>query len=120
IWGRGASDCKCGIAAAAMAVRALCQLRGRLRGAITFLSVVEEECNGGGAGALAACERGIRGDFGLCADGSGPELGRGYSGVISVRIRVQGVSGHASRPDGVSAIEKALVIKEAIDGFKRQ
>lgn len=120
IWGRGASDCKGGIAAAAMAVRALAELRGRLRGAVTFLSVVEEECNGSGAGALAACERGIRGDFALCADGSGPEIGRGYSGVLTVRLRVEGVSGHAARPDGVSAIEKALVVKGAIDRFKQE
>lgn len=120
IWGRGASDCKGGIAAAAMAVRALADVRGRLRGAVTFLSVVEEECNGSGAGALAACERGIKADFALCADGSGPAIGRGYSGVLTVRIRVEGVSGHASRPDGVSAIEKALVVKEAIDRFKRE
>jgi acetylornithine deacetylase len=32
---------------------------------------------------------------------------------------VTGVSGHAARPDGVSAVEKALVVKEAIDAFKR-
>jgi acetylornithine deacetylase len=120
IWGRGASDCKGGIAAAVMAVRALAQFRSRLRGAVTFLSVVEEECNGSGAGALSACERGLRGDFGLCADGDGPEIGRGYSGVITVRIRARGVAGHASRPDGVSAIEKALLVKEAIDRFKRE
>ena len=37
-----------------VAVKALAQHRSRLKGAVTFLSVVEEECNGSGAGALAA------------------------------------------------------------------
>ncbi|MBM3458159.1 MAG: M20/M25/M40 family metallo-hydrolase [Armatimonadetes bacterium] len=120
IYGRGSSDCKGGIAAAAMAVRAVWEFRSQLHGSITFLSVVEEECNGSGAGALAACERGIRADFALCADGSGPEIGRGYSGVTTVHVDVVGVPGHASRPDGVSAIEKALVVKEGIDQLKRE
>ncbi|MDH7571050.1 MAG: M20/M25/M40 family metallo-hydrolase, partial [Armatimonadota bacterium] len=48
-----------------------------------------------------------------------PGITRGYSGVLTVELRVSGVSGHAARPDGVSAIEKALVVKEALDQFKR-
>ena len=50
---------------------------------------------------------------------TGPFVTRGYSGVLTVEITVPGVSGHAARPDGVSAREKALVVKEALDAFKR-
>lgn len=121
IWGRGTSDCKGGIAAAAMALAAVAEHRSRLRGAVTFLSVVEEECNGSGAGALAACARGYGcgAAEAVCADGD-TGLGRGYSGVLTVSIRVTGRAGHASGTDGVSAIEKALVLKEALDAFKRE
>jgi acetylornithine deacetylase len=120
IWGRGSSDCKGGIAATIMALQTLTEFRGQLRGSVVFQSVVEEECNGGGAGSLACCARGLEADFALITDGSGPMIGRGYSGVLTVDIHVTGVSGHAARPDGVSAIEKALVIKQALDRFKRE
>ena len=118
IWGRGSSDCKGGIAATIMALKALTEFRDGLSGSVVFQSVVEEECNGGGAGSLACCARGLEADFALVTDGTGPMIGRGYSGVLTVDIQVTGVSGHAARPDGISAIEKALVIKQALDRFK--
>ncbi len=120
IWGRGSSDCKGGIAATLTALRVLHEMRGRLRGSVLFQSVADEECNGGGAGAIACCLRGIQADYALITDGFGPAIARGYSGVLTVELRVSGISGHAARPDGVSAIEKALVIKEALDAFKRE
>lgn len=117
--GRGSSDCKGGIAATVTVLRVLHELRGHLRGSVVFQSVVDEECNGGGAGAIACCLRGLKADLGIVTDGTGPFVTRGYSGVLTVEITVPGVSGHAARPDGVSAIEKALVVKEALDAFKR-
>jgi len=120
IWGRGSSDCKGGIAATIIALKALTEYRNQLSGSVVFQSVVEEECNGGGAGSLACCARDLDGDFALITDGTGPMIGRGYSGVLTVEINVTGISGHAARPDGISAIEKALVIKQALDQFKKQ
>lgn len=119
IWGRGASDCKGGIAATITALRVLCEFANSLHGSVVFQSVVDEECNGGGAGAIACCLRGLQADFGIITDGSGPFITRGYSGVLTVEVRVPGVSGHAASPLGISAIEKALVVKEALDQFKR-
>ncbi|MBI3946407.1 MAG: M20/M25/M40 family metallo-hydrolase [Armatimonadetes bacterium] len=119
IRGRGASDCKGGIAATLTALRVLREFAGSLRGSVLFQSVVDEECNGGGAGAMACCLRGLQADFGIVTDGFGPLITRGYSGVLTVELRVPGVSGHAAWPLGVSAIEKALVVKEALDQFKR-
>lgn len=119
ILGRGSSDCKGGIAATVTALRVLYELRGHLRGSVVFQSVVDEECNGGGAGAIACCLRGLKADFGICTDGLGPVVTRGYSGCLTAEVRVSGISGHAASPNGVSALEKALVVKEAIDRFKR-
>lgn len=119
LWGRGSTDCKGGIAAAITALRVLAEGGSTLHGSVLFQSVVDEECNGGGAGAMACCLRGLRGDCALVVDGSGPAIARGYSGVLTAELRVRGVSGHAARPDGVSAVEKALLVKQAIDAFKR-
>jgi len=120
IWGRGSTDCKGGITAAVMVMRMLSEFRQQLRGSIVFQSVVEEECNGGGAGSLACCSKGLEADFAIVTDGSGPMIWRGYSGVLTVDMRVRGTGGHAALPGGVSAIEKALVIKKALDQFKRE
>jgi acetylornithine deacetylase len=136
LWGRGASDMKGGLAAAVTALQALHDFRAHLRGRVVFASVVEEESNGSGAGALAWIDRARRGDlFGgalrpgaggqladlaVCTDGSGPEVWRGYGGVLTVDVHVQGQSGHPARPGAVSAIEKALAVKEAIDRYKAE
>ncbi|CAA9248872.1 MAG: Acetylornithine deacetylase [uncultured Chloroflexi bacterium] len=136
LWGRGSSDMKGGLAAALTALQALHDVRHELHGRIVFASVVEEESNGSGAGALAWIDRARRGelfggdlrpdgngrlaDLALCTDGSGPEVWRSYGGVLTVDVHVQGRSGHPARPGGVSAIEKALVAKEALDVYKAE
>ena len=136
LWGRGATDMKGGLAAIITALHVLHDQRSKLRGRIVFASVVEEESNGSGAGALAWIDRarrgelfggalkpganGALGDLAICTDGSGPEVWRGYGGVLTVDVHVQGKSGHAARPGSVSAIEKALVVKEALDAYKRE
>jgi acetylornithine deacetylase len=135
LWGRGSSDMKGGLAAAVTALQALHDFRHELRGRIVFASVVEEESNGSGAGALAWIDRARDGrlfdlrptgaegrlaDLAICSDGSGPEIWRGYGGVLTVDVHVAGRSGHPARPGGVSAIEKALVVKEAIDRYKAE
>ena len=154
LWGRGSSDMKGGLAAAVTALQALHDARHDLHGRILFASVVEEESNGSGAGALAWIDRARRGalfagqsaagtrassgtapaehqgpgaapdgalaDVGVCLDGSGPEIWRGYGGVLTVDVHVEGKSGHPAHSVAVSAIEKALVVKEAIDRYRAE
>src|SRR5206468_1699623 len=57
LWGRGSSDMKGGLAAAVTALRTLYDVRHELRRRVIFASVVEEESNGSGAGALAWIDR---------------------------------------------------------------
>ncbi len=130
LYGRGASDCRGGIAAAIVAARVLHQFRHELRGSLTILSVVDEECNGGGAGALACLQR-LKArprpttgspslfNFAICTDG-GTAVTRGFGGVITGELRVRGRGGHAAAPGGVNAIDKAVWVKGALDAFKRE
>ena len=118
IYGRGASDDKSGLAAMLSAAEVLHWLGLPLAGRLTLASVVEEECSGGGAGILAVLLAGCRPDATVCVDGYGGQVGLGCAGVITGRIDVPGVAAHAASPDGVSALEKALVVKRALDEFK--
>jgi acetylornithine deacetylase len=140
LWGRGSSDMKGGLAAAVAAMQALHGQRHQLRGRLLFASVVEEESNGSGAGALAFIERARAGrllggafrpqrgtegqvslaDCAVCTDGSGPQVTRGYGGVLTVDVDVVGRSGHAAGSNSVSAIEKALVVKLGIDRYRAE
>jgi acetylornithine deacetylase len=140
LWGRGSSDMKGGMAAGLTALRALHEFREQLHGRIVFASVVEEESNGSGAGALAFLDRARRGELfagtlrpvtdtegvvhlgeaAVCLDGSGPAVLRGYGGVLTVAVEVEGRAGHAAGPYGVSAIDKALLVKRGIDRFKAE
>ena len=118
IWGRGASDSKGCLAAAVWAAAALCRCRKHLRGKMILESAVDEECNGSGAGTLACCQKGYRGDAAIVVDGAGLSIIHGVGGVVTVDAKVFGQEGHAAEPGGVNAIDKAFVIKEAIDSFK--
>jgi len=116
IWGRGTSDCKGGLSAAAVALRVLLEESETLSGRIIFQSVIEEECSGSGAGTLACIQRGYTGDAVLVVDGNALAPILGCLGCLTVEILVRGRSGHGSF-GGVNAIEKALVVKKGWDRF---
>ncbi|NSW55510.1 MAG: M20/M25/M40 family metallo-hydrolase [Armatimonadetes bacterium] len=119
IWGRGTSDCKGGITTAVSALRCLAESGVNLRGRVIFESVVDEECNGSGAGTLACLDAGYVGDVAVFVDGNDDALTLGCSGCLTADLHVEGLEGHAAYGTGVSAIEKALTVKAAIDEFKR-
>lgn len=120
VWGRGTSDCKGGLTVAVWAIRAVLANRSGLRGRVILESVVDEECNGSGAGTLACIDRGYRGDVAVFVDGYDAAITRGCYGCLTAQIIVEGQEGHAAYGTGVSALEKALVVKQAVDQFKAQ
>ncbi len=120
IWGRGTSDCKGGLAVALTAIKALLPFRDELCGSIVYESVVDEECDGSGAGTLACIDAGYRGDAALFMDGKDTAITLGCYGCLTASIHVTGHSAHAASGKGVSAIEKALVVKRAIDQLKAE
>ena len=146
IFGRGASDCKGGLSTGVIAIKALMPFKKYLSGRIIYESTVDEECNGGGAGTMACCLAGYKGDAGISLDGhdlinvfAGPErtcsygagknaVTRACNGCLTANVHVQGKAGHAAKAganvfafgkNAVSALEKALVVKRAIDRLKR-
>jgi len=119
VHGRGTSDCKCGIVAALYAIKALQNSGAPLNCHIIFESVVDEECNGSGAGTLSCCLANIRGDYCLVMDGASDTIYPGCQGILTAEITVEGRAGHGSA-GGVSAVEKLLVAKQAIDNLGRE
>jgi acetylornithine deacetylase len=120
IFGRGATDSKGGLISALFAIRAIMEVRENLEGKIIFESVIDEECDGGGAGTLALCLAGYKADWAIVVDGSGNQILYGCSGVLTSRIKVFGRGGHSSYKEGINAIDKAIIIKDAFDKFKKR
>lgn len=119
VWGRGTSDSKGNLAAGLVAVRAAVASGVPLNGRILFQSVVDEECNGGGAGTVACCLAGYRGDAAICLDGSGNTPITGCNGVLTVELIAHGRGGHAAW-GAVNAIDLARRLADAMDVLKAQ
>ncbi|MGQ9732711.1 MAG: M20 family metallopeptidase, partial [Candidatus Zipacnadales bacterium] len=119
IWGRGPTDCKGGLAVGLCALEALRDLGLEMKGRVIFESVVDEECNGSGAGTMACVEAGYRGDMAIFLDGNDGTMTLGCYGCLTADIHVTGQEGHAAYGTGVSALEKALIAKEAVDAFAK-
>ncbi|MFQ5810121.1 MAG: M20 family metallopeptidase, partial [Armatimonadota bacterium] len=117
IWGRGPSDCKGGLTVGLCALEALAELDIDLKGKVIFQSVVDEECNGSGAGTMACVDAGYVGDTAIFLDGNDSALTLGCYGCLTADVLVTGQEGHAAYGTGVSALEKALIVKRAIDEF---
>lgn len=121
IWGRGTSDEKAGLAAAVAALREVCRHKEGLNGSLVLLSVVDEECDGGGAGALACIDRGYRGDCAICVDGPGTSIGLGCFGVATAIVHLHSDGGHAAQIGcNLSALEKGLAVAAAISQFRKE
>ena len=113
LWGRGACDMKGGLAAAAMALRAV-QLMGlEPTRPVLLQCVVGEET--GGVGTLATLMNGPSADLAVIAEPTGLDLCPLQSGALSFRLSVPGVASHgATRELGISAYEKLHVLYEAL------
>ncbi|HRU07306.1 MAG TPA: M20/M25/M40 family metallo-hydrolase, partial [Candidatus Brocadiia bacterium] len=116
IYGRGSTDTKGNLAVGMAAVAALREVKG-LNGRVVIESVVDEECNGSGAGTLACCLAGVTGDYVICLDGSGEGVYVGCNGIVSARVVARGEAGHSSQGVSVNAIDKGIVVKQAVDAF---
>jgi acetylornithine deacetylase len=117
LYGRGASDTKGNLVMGLIAVEALLREHAGLNGKIVFESVVDEECDGAGAGTIACCLAGITGDVAIGLDGSAGSVTSGCNGIATAKIIIRGRSGHNAQGSSVNAIDKAIVVKLAIDQF---
>jgi acetylornithine deacetylase len=113
IWGRGAADMKSGVAAMTMAVDILQGLRLRLPGDVIIEYVVDEERTG--LGTLACVDRGYRADAGICCETSDLKVMPACIGRLWFTVHVTGKpAGISVSWQGVNAIEKAMVVVEAV------
>ena len=117
IWGRGASDMKAGVAAMTMAVTILKKIGWQPKGDVTLECVIDEERTG--LGTLACVERGYRADAGICCETSDMLIMPACIGRMWFTVHLQGKpAGISARWEGVSSIEKAIKIVQAVQDLE--
>jgi acetylornithine deacetylase len=125
LYGRGACDMKGGIAAMVFAVEALAGLGVELAGDIVIATNTDEESSG--AGGTALVDHGLQADAGIVTEPTGFDTWVACRGSEYATITVPGRPGHAEihQPDwraggAVNAIEKAVVVLDAIAGLRAE
>jgi acetylornithine deacetylase/succinyl-diaminopimelate desuccinylase family protein len=94
IWGRGAIDMKCGVAASLAAVRAILKAGYRPEGRIDFHSVVDEEA--GGFGSIEAAKRCPRAAGGIVTEPTWGKVLAAEGGLEWVRVVIPGKNAHSA------------------------
>jgi acetylornithine deacetylase len=113
LYGRGAYDMKCGVAACMLAMAAAG--RRRLRGDVIFTAVMDEEY--AGLGTLDVAAR-YRADAALIAEPTELELVVAHKGFVWLEVETRGAAAHGSIPGAVDAIAhmgRVLVELEALN-----
>ena len=117
--GRGSCDMKAGVVAARFAVRALRSAGVPLRGDVLMATVAGEE--DGGLGTFGLLHRGWRADACVVPEPTGLDVVPACAGALTFRLRIRGLSTHASRrTDGISAIEKLVPVVAALQALERE
>lgn len=113
LYGRGAIDCKAGLAAAIAAIDCLREAGVGPAGPVIIESAIDQEI--GGAGTMASILRGIRADAAITTEPAGRRMLLASAGVAWVRVVVTGLAAHAARTwDGHNALNLALPIHDRI------
>ncbi|WCN37549.1 peptidase [Aneurinibacillus uraniidurans] len=119
VYGRGTTDMKGGNVSLLLAIQCLKELGVQLKGDVIFQSVIEEES--GGAGTLATVLRGYTADAAIIPEPTGMKIFPKQQGSMWFRIRVRGWAAHGgTRYEGVSAIEKSLLVIEAVRSLEQK
>ena len=119
LYGRGSVDTKANLAVITVIIRILRSLGVSLKGDLFVQSVVGEEWGGGGS--LAAVLKGPRTDGAIIFEPTGLEIHRACRGVQTFKIQVFGKGAHPVYSfKGVSAIEKAFLIYQALKELERE
>ncbi len=110
---------KGGVAAAIEAIRAIAESGIELAGEVVMLTVPSEEDGGGGA--LAAIRAGFTGDMAVIPEPTRLEVVTAHAGAITFTLDVPGKAAHAStRREGVSALDKVIVLLQALSADEQQ
>lgn len=113
IYGRGSSDMKSGLIGMYMAVKALKDLKIKLKADVIFQSVVDEESSGNGT--LMCVAKGYTGDGGIVGECTNLEIQTAHRGVQFLKVTTSGLSGHAARrQELVNANDKMVLIYNSL------
>ncbi len=113
LYGRGTTDMKGGNMATLIALETIIDLGIELKGDVIYESVIEEET--GGAGTLAAIQRGYKADVAIIPEPSEMRIFPQQQGSLWFKVTVKGISAHGgTRYEGVSAIEKGWIAFQEI------
>lgn len=119
VFGRGVADMKGPLVAGLAGVAAVLARGNSLRGSLLFQSVVGEE--DGGLGTLASVLRGHVGDGAVVLEPTGLSVATAQAGALNFRLTVPGRAAHgALRHEGVSALEKFMLVYEDLVAFERE
>jgi acetylornithine deacetylase len=114
IYGRGTADQKAGIAAMTMALACVLDAGYRTHGDVILESVVNEEL-GGYNGTLACCVKGYLADAAVVTEPTALKVAPAAKGGQTYKLTVPGKNAHhAWAWEGVSAFDKAMLLKEAL------
>lgn len=104
LYGRGAADMKCGIAAAMVALANAKALN--LPGDVIFAGVADEEAES--LGTEQILEAGWRADAAVVNEPTNLEIYHAHKGFVWLEVNIHGLAAHGSRADlGIDAITKA-------------
>ncbi|MGZ8577947.1 MAG: ArgE/DapE family deacylase [Actinomycetota bacterium] len=113
LYGRGAADMKCGLAAMLGAVKGLRRVGLQPHAPVHIQSVVEEECTGNGA--LQTVLAGYGADAAVIIEPFGAAITTSQVGVLWFHVRMTGLPGHAAESGrAVNAIESSLRMIQAL------
>ncbi len=129
LWGRGSCDMKAGVAAAVFAVQALVESGTELNGDLWLHFVADEEVVGWSTRRLAARLPNV--DAVIVAEPTELQIQPVEGGLVHMRIEIDGRESHAGNryksihagalgaEGGINAIEKGLLIMEALQRLER-
>jgi acetylornithine deacetylase len=113
LYGRGSVDMKGGTAAHYTAVKVIKEMGLQLKGDVTILSTIDEEC--GSTGILSLIDRGYKADAGICTEPVSLKVTVATTGSTWFKVKVFGKSAHGGVSyAGVNALYKAIPIIECI------
>jgi acetylornithine deacetylase len=119
LYGRGATDMKGGNLSTLIALETVIDLGIKLKGDVIYQSVIEEET--GGAGTLAAIQRGYKADVAIIPEPSEMRIFPKQQGSLWFEVEVTGLSAHGgTRYEGVNAIEKGWIVFQEILNLEKR
>jgi succinyl-diaminopimelate desuccinylase len=119
IYGLGATDCKCNVAASLEAINSLVEDAKILSYNLIFAATADEEC-GSGLGLIPLLDKKIlKPDAALVLDADDFEIIVSQKGLIHLKVKIKGKRAHGAYPHlGENAIDTALDVIRQVKAHK--